>query len=120
MQLKEFSLISPVIESGSVLKAIETAIPSDAIEQAIAHSQAAEDRKRALPTHLMVCLLIAMSLWWKVSRRTVLKNLVDGLSDAWVRVGLYWKVPCKTSRTYALTKKAICVLGITRKVRFSN
>lgn len=49
MQLKEFSLISPVVESGSVLKAIETAIPSDAIEQAIADSQAAEDRKRAIP-----------------------------------------------------------------------
>lgn len=101
MQLKEFSLISPVVESGSVLKAIETAIPSDAIEQAIADSQAAEDRKRALPTHLTVCLVIAMSLWSKVSMRTVLKNLVDGLSEAWVRVGLYWKVPCKSSITEA-------------------
>jgi hypothetical protein len=75
MQLKEFSLISPVVESGSVLKAIETAIPSDAIEQAIGNSQAGEDRKRALPTHLVVCLIIAMSLWSKVSMRTVLKNL---------------------------------------------
>ena len=101
MQLKEFSLISPVVESGSVLKAIETAIPSDAIEQAIANSQAAEERKRALPTHLTVCLVIAMSLWSKVSMRTVLKNLVDGLSEAWVRLGLYWKVPCKSSITEA-------------------
>ena len=50
MQLKEFSLISPVVESGSVLKAIETAIPSDVIEQAISNSQAGEDRKRALPS----------------------------------------------------------------------
>jgi hypothetical protein len=38
MQLKEFSLISPVIESGTVLKALETGIPSDDIEQAIARS----------------------------------------------------------------------------------
>ncbi|WP_414588684.1 hypothetical protein [Scytonema sp. PCC 10023] len=38
MQLKEFSLISPVVESGTVLKALETGIPSDAIEQAIARS----------------------------------------------------------------------------------
>jgi hypothetical protein len=52
MQLKEFSLISPVIESGTVLKALESAIPSDAIEQAIASSKASEDRKRALPSHL--------------------------------------------------------------------
>ncbi|MBW4640668.1 MAG: hypothetical protein KME05_21070 [Gloeocapsa sp. UFS-A4-WI-NPMV-4B04] len=35
MQLKEFSLISPVVESGAVLKALETAIPTAAIEQAI-------------------------------------------------------------------------------------
>ena len=67
MQLKEFSLISPVIESGTVLKAIETAIPSDAIEQAINSVKAGENRKRALPSHLVVCLIIAMSLWSKAS-----------------------------------------------------
>jgi hypothetical protein len=33
--------------------------------------------------------------------RTALKNLVDGLSEAWVRVGQYWKVPCKSSITEA-------------------
>src|SRR4028118_680345 len=33
--------------------------------------------------------------------RAVLKNLVDGLSEAWVRVGQYWKVPCKASITEA-------------------
>ena len=63
MQLKEFSLISPVVESGTVLKALETAIPTVAIEKAIADTHSDEERKRALPTHLVVCLLIAMSLW---------------------------------------------------------
>ena len=101
MQFKEFSLISPHVESGTVLKAIETAIPSDAIEQAISNAQAGEDRKRALPSHLVVCLIIAMSLWSKPSMRAVLKNLVDGLSEAWVRVGQYWRVPCKASITEA-------------------
>ncbi len=42
-----------------------------------------------------------MSLWSKASMRTVLKNLVDGLSEAWVRVGQYWRVPCKSSITEA-------------------
>ena len=93
MQLKEFSLISPIIEPGTVLKAIETAIPSSIIEQAIAETQAQQERKRFLPSHLVVCLIIAMSLWSKVSMRTVLKNLVDGLSEAWVKVGKYWRVP---------------------------
>jgi len=101
MQLKEFSLISPVVESGTVLKAIETAIPSAAIEQAIADTHSNEERKRALPSHLVVCLIIAMSLWSNASMRTVLKNLVDGLSEAWVRVGKYWRIPCKSSITEA-------------------
>jgi hypothetical protein len=101
MQLKEFSLISPVVESGTVLKALETAIPTVAIEKAIADTHSDEERKRALPTHLVVCLLIAMSLWSNASMRTVLKNLVDGLSEAWVRVGKYWRVPCKSSITEA-------------------
>ena len=101
MQLKEFSLLSPVVESGTVLKALETAIPTVAIEQAINDTHSNEERKRALPSHLVVCLLIAMSLWSKASMRTVLKNLVDGLSEAWVRVGQYWRVPCKSSITEA-------------------
>ena len=101
MQLKEFSLISPVIESGEVLTALETAIPPAAIEQAIGHTEAREERNRSLPAHLVVCLVIGMSLWSSASMRTVLKNLVDGLSEAWVRVGQYWKVPCKSSITEA-------------------
>jgi len=97
MQLKELSLISPVVESGAVLKALETAIPSAAIEQASSDTQSDEKRKRALPSHLVVCLTIAMSLWSSASMRTVLKNLVDGLSEAWVKVGQYWRVPCNSS-----------------------
>lgn len=101
MQLKEFSVISPVVESGTVLKALETAIPTVAIEKAIADTHSHEERKRALPTHLVVCLLIAMSLWSDASMRTALKNLVDGLSEAWVKVGKYWRIPCKSSITEA-------------------
>lgn len=101
MQLKEFSLISPAIEPGTVLKALETPIPREAIEKAIADTHSNEERKRALPSHLVVCLVIAMSLWSKASMRTVLKNLVDGLSEVWVRVGQYWRVPCKSSITEA-------------------
>jgi hypothetical protein len=89
------------LEPGTVLKALETAIPSQAIEQALGNTEAREQRKRALPSHLVVCLIIAMSLWSKASMRTVLKNLVDGLSESWVRVGKYWRVPCKSSITEA-------------------
>ena len=85
--LKNFSLLSPTIQSSDLLKAIETAIPATAIEQAIATTKASEERNRSLPAHLVVCLLIAMSLWSRDSMRDVLKNLIDGMSEAWVKVG---------------------------------
>jgi hypothetical protein len=49
MQLKEFSLISPQVESGTVLKALETAIPTEAIEITLAQTHSHEERKRAIP-----------------------------------------------------------------------
>ena len=55
MQLKEFSLISPVIESGSVLKAIETAISPETIEQVLGNTDSREERRR-LPAITFSCL----------------------------------------------------------------
>ncbi len=92
MQLKEFSLISPVIESADVFTAIETAIPLEVIEQTIGTTKAIEERKRKLPSQLVVCLVIAMSLWSSDSMTTVLKNLVNGLSRQWTKLGKYWQV----------------------------
>lgn len=66
-----------------------------------ATSKASEERNRSLPAHLVVCLLVAMSLWSRDSMRDVLKNLIDGMSEAWVKVGKYWRVPCKSAITQA-------------------
>ncbi len=93
MHLRDFSLVSPEIQTADLLKAIEMAIPATAIEQAIAKTQSEEERKRSLPAQLVVSLVIAMSFWSKDSMRDVLKNLIDGLSEAWIKVGKYWKVP---------------------------
>lgn len=101
VHLKDFSLLSPTIHNSDLLKAIETAIPATAIEEAIATTQADEKRKRSLPAQLVVTLVIAMSLWSRDSMRDVLKNLIDGLSEAWVKVGKYWRVPCKSAITQA-------------------
>ncbi len=101
MHLKEFSLVSHKIQSTEIFKAIETAIPSVSIEQAIAKTKVKEERYRSLPAQLVVCLIIAMSLWSKDSMRDVLKNLIDGLSEAWVKVGKYWRIPCKSAITQA-------------------
>ena len=97
MQLREFSLISPVLETGEVFKALEIAIPAEAIEQAIVDTHSLAERQRKLPAHLVVCLVIAMSLWSKACMRSVLKNLVDGLSTQWIRLSQYWQVPNSAS-----------------------
>jgi len=61
MQLKEFSFITPLIAAADVFQAIETAIPIGVIEQTISHTRAKQERKRKLPSELVVCLVIAMS-----------------------------------------------------------
>lgn len=101
MQLKEFSFISPVLESTEVFKAIETVIPPDAIAQTIGMTDSLEERKRKLPSQLVVCLVIAMSFWSSDSMTTVLKNLVNGLSRQWTKLGKYWRVPNSASITLA-------------------
>ena len=93
--------MSPEIQSSDVLKAIEMAIPATAIEMAIANTQSQEERKRSLPSQLVVCLVIAISFWSRDSMRDVLKNLIDGMSDTWVKVGKYWRAPCKSALTQA-------------------
>jgi hypothetical protein len=42
-----------------------------------------------------------MSLWSKDSMRDVLKNLIDGLNEAWDKIGKYWRFPCKSAITQA-------------------
>jgi len=101
VHLKEFSLVSTKIQSTDIFKAIEIAIPAASIEQAIAKTKVGEERYRSLPAHLVICLIIAMSLWSKDSMRDVLKNLVDGLSEGWIKVGKYWRIPCKSAITQA-------------------
>lgn len=97
MQLKEFSFICPVIESAAVFKAIETIISPDVIAQTLGNTDSLEERKRKLPSQLVVCLVIAMSLWSSDAMGTVLKNLVNGLSRQWTKLGQYWKVPNSSS-----------------------
>jgi hypothetical protein len=72
VHLKDFSWVFRDIQSSEVFKAIEMAIPAEAIESAITNTQTKEERFRSLPAQLMVSLVIAMSLWSKDSMRDVL------------------------------------------------
>lgn len=111
VQLKEFSLIAPVIKSVDVFQAIETVIPPETIEQTISTTQSQEERKRKLPSSLVVCLIIAMSLWSNDSMATVLKNLVQGLSRQWTKLGSYWRVPNSASISEARARVGCQVMS---------
>jgi hypothetical protein len=97
VQLKELSLTSPKIRPEEVLQAIALAISSETIASAIESTQSERQRNRKLPTHLMVALIIAMSLWSKDSIEDALENLVHGLSSQWIRLSQRWKKPSKSS-----------------------
>jgi Insertion element 4 transposase N-terminal/Transposase DDE domain len=101
MQLKEFSLVSLLMASREILKAVETAIPEEAIEQVLRQTDSRETRKRKLASHLVVCLVIAMSIWSSDSMPTVRKNLVQGLRMHWLKLGWYWRIPSPSSITEA-------------------
>src|SRR4028118_2107367 len=111
MQLKELSFISPAIESKLIFKAIETAISPDEIAQTLGSTSSMEERKRKLPSSLVVCLVIAMSLWSSDSMGTVLKNLVHGLSRQWTKLGQYWRVPNSASITEARARVGCRVMS---------
>ena len=98
MPFKKLLLESPKLKSKEIFKAIEIAIPSTAIEAAILKKKVKEKRHRGLPSQLVVCLIIAMSLWSKDSMRDVLKNLIDSLNEVGLKTGKYWKIPCKGER----------------------
>ena len=110
--LKEFSLVSPKIQSTEIFKAIEIAMTACAIQQAITKTKVEEKRHRTLPAQLVVCLVIAMSLWSKDSMRDVLKNLIDGISEAWVKIGKYWRILCKSAITQAIQRLGAGVMRL--------
>jgi hypothetical protein len=63
MSLVNFSVISPSIEPGDLLSSLDIVIPQETIAQAIEQSNSQHQRKRSLPTHVVVALVIAMSFW---------------------------------------------------------
>lgn len=97
MLLKEFSLINPKIEARQVFQVLETVISPKLIEETLRETSATEERFRRLPSSLVVCLVIAMSLWSSDSMTSVLQNLVNGLSRQWTKLGERWPVPSSSS-----------------------
>ena len=90
MSLQQFTLVTPYLLPGQVFEAISTALPSDKIAQAIEQTHSRERRSRLLPTHLVVCLVIAFSFWSQDSAKDILKNILDGLGKAHLQLSTRW------------------------------
>ena len=61
-----------------LLEALEAAIPDEAVEATIDATGTRERRRRLLPTHLVVTLVVAMGLWASEAMRHVLAEVVAG------------------------------------------
>ncbi len=101
MPFQQLALVSPALCSGQVFRAIASASPSDAIEEAIEQTRCREQRSRLLPTHLVVCLIIALSFWSRDSVRDVLKNMLEGLGSTHLALGERWQIPTRAAITKA-------------------
>ena len=64
-----------------LLEALEVALPDAAVEAAIERTGTRERRRRVLPTHLVVTLVVAMGLWAEESVRHALATVVDGWAE---------------------------------------
>src|SRR5918996_450522 len=65
-----------------LLEALEAAIPDETVEATIEATGTRERRRRRLPTHLVVTLVVAMGLWAAESVRHALAAVIDGWSEA--------------------------------------
>ena len=61
-----------------LLEALEVALPDEVVEAAIEATGTREHRRRRLPTHLVVTLVVAMGLWASESMRHALAEVVAG------------------------------------------
>src|SRR5262245_31587855 len=68
-----------------LLAALAAALPDAAVEDVIARTGTRERRRRALPTHLVVTLVVALGLWAAASVRHVLATVVDGWDETRAR-----------------------------------
>jgi hypothetical protein len=76
-----------------LLEALEAAIPDEAVEMAIEATGTRERRRRRLPTHLVVTLVVAMGLWASESMRHVLAEVVAGWREGAAHDRGGWQLP---------------------------
>lgn len=68
-----------------LLEALAVALPDAAVGDAIERTGTREQRRRLLPTHLIVTLVVGMGLWAEESVRHVLAEVVEGWREVRAR-----------------------------------
>jgi hypothetical protein len=76
-----------------LLEALQAAVPDETVEAVIEVTGTREQRRRRLPTRLVVTLVVAMGLWASESVRHVLANVVAGWREEPVSAGSAWQLP---------------------------
>jgi hypothetical protein len=76
-----------------LLEALEVALPDEAVEAAIEVTGTREQRRRRLPTHLVVTLVVAMGLWAGESMRHALAEVVAGWREQPQARRPRWELP---------------------------
>jgi hypothetical protein len=76
-----------------LLEALEVALPDEAVAAAIEATDTRERRRRRLPTHLVVTLVVAMGLWASESMRHALAEVVAGWRERPPARRARWELP---------------------------
>src|SRR5919206_2072189 len=84
-----------------LLEALGAAIPDEAVEAAIEATGTREHRRRRLPTHLVVTLVVAMGLWTSESMRHALAEVVAGWREQPQAHRTRWKLPSTAAMVQA-------------------
>jgi hypothetical protein len=110
MSLVNFQTQTACIDPKQVLLALSQVIPSQTITNALENTFRSKRRKRILPTHLVVTLVIAMSFWSCDSIIDVFKNLIHGLNCLQIPLGLRFQIPVSSSITEARQRTGAAVM----------
>ncbi|GAA6618462.1 IS4 family transposase [Scytonema sp. NUACC26] len=110
MPLINFEVMPPSLSPTELLTALEQVIPSQIITSAIQKTGSEERRQRILPTHVVVALVIAMSLWSHESIVDVFKNLIQGVAGRWISLKVRLISPTSSSITEARQRTGPAVM----------
>src|SRR5437879_13637769 len=76
-----------------LLEALQAAIPDETVDAVIEATGTREQRRRRLPTHVVVTLVVAMGLWASESVRHALANVVAGWREGAASGVSAWQLP---------------------------